>query len=119
MRILNLGKLILFQIINDDFKIVVFTLAVHEITDRHTGETFTEMIERELEKYGISIEDLYSVTTDSGSNMVKMIKLLNELYYELRSGLEAEESVEDDDTMDELMEQIAHEISQYDHIIGG
>ncbi|XP_018305777.1 uncharacterized protein [Mycetomoellerius zeteki] len=57
-------------------KIVLKTLAVVEMTERHTAEALKLEILSILNMYGISIHQLYTITTDNASNMQKMIKLL-------------------------------------------
>lgn len=50
-----------------------------ETTKRHTAENLKEEIIKCLTEYGISINQIYSSTTDNGANVVKMSKLLQEM----------------------------------------
>lgn len=43
---------------------------------RNTGENLKRV--NELEKYGVKLENIYTVTIDSGSNVLNAMKLMNE-----------------------------------------
>jgi len=58
----------------------VFHLALEEIVTQHTGENLKKLILSSLERYGIFPKHLYSVTSDNGTNMLKMMELLNDDY---------------------------------------
>lgn len=72
----------------------------------------------ELNKFGINIERLYSLTTDSGSNIKKMIKLVDNFYRARCFGDMLEMNDVDDDAVNALMERIANQSWGYDRIIG-
>jgi len=59
-------------------KICVYTLASTEIETRHTGVNLKRMILDALKRYGIEHKHIYSVTSDSGSNLLKAIRLIDE-----------------------------------------
>lgn len=65
------------QFIEKD-KIVLRTLAVAELFERHTGQYLKDTIIAILQKYNISTEQIYTCTTDNGRNMLKCISLINE-----------------------------------------
>lgn len=108
------------QVIHD-FQIVVYTLCMKEITERYTGENLKDILS-ELANFGIRVEDIhtvYSITSDSGSNMVKAIKLLDEYYREIRFGLTSEVHPEEEDLINEMMRNFIEDVLWgYDRIIG-
>ncbi|CAH0389159.1 unnamed protein product [Bemisia tabaci] len=55
------------------------TLGVSELTGRHTGENLRDVIIEVLEEYDINIKEVYTSTTDNGSNMMKVSDLLKEM----------------------------------------
>ncbi|CAG5093118.1 Protein of unknown function [Cotesia congregata] len=75
-------------------KIIIRTLAVEEITERHSGENLKNLILRTFDLYGIDVKNIYSFTSDNGTNMVKLSELLAE---------EQNLPVEEDDARNELM----------------
>jgi len=67
------------QIIHDD-ALILKTLAMVELKIKHTGENLKNEVFSILKRYNISKEQIYTVTTDNGANMVKMVDLIgNEL----------------------------------------
>lgn len=88
-------------------KILVYTLSATEVNVRHTGINLKRLILQELEKYGVNSKQIYSITSDNGSNFVKAVELI-----------EAENN--DDDNDDELLENdvtdddLQSEIDSYD-----
>lgn len=58
--------------------IEIRTLALTELHEKHTSMNLKEFIITLCEKYKISPEQLYSITTDNGANMVKAVDLLVE-----------------------------------------
>lgn len=63
--------------LNDD--IVVRTLAMDHITTSHSGEDLKGRVLAVMEKYGIEIRQIFAITTDNGSNMLKTTELLNDM----------------------------------------
>lgn len=59
-------------------QLVLRTLAVKELFDRHTGAYLKTVITDILKSFGTSTNQIYTCTTDSGTNMIKAISLLNE-----------------------------------------
>lgn len=53
-------------------------MALVEIYERHTGEHLKKLIKDTLAKFDIPVENVYTLTTDSGANMVKAVSMLNE-----------------------------------------
>lgn len=66
------------QYIDEIGKIVIRTLSVTDLTERHTGEYLNSVISKTLETYSIRILQVYCATTDNGANMVRTIKILEE-----------------------------------------
>lgn len=62
-----------------DDGIVIRTLAMDHVTSRHTSVALVERVLAVLEKYGIEIQQVFAITTDNGSNMLKTTDLINEL----------------------------------------
>lgn len=60
----------------DGTEVVLNTLAVKEVYNRHTAVNIKEILKNVLLTYGISINQIYSITTDNGSNMIKLVKLV-------------------------------------------
>lgn len=63
------------QLITDG-KINLFTLGMTELKDKHTGIYIKNMVEKVLEKYNIDNQQIYSITTDNGANMISFVNLL-------------------------------------------
>ncbi|XP_028175812.1 uncharacterized protein LOC114364029, partial [Ostrinia furnacalis] len=59
-------------------KIVSRTLALQEIFDRQTAENLKLIIIDILGDFGIPLRNIYSITTDNGSNYLKVTSLFNE-----------------------------------------
>ena len=57
-------------------KIKVRTLSVQELRDNDTSVYLLSIIKSVLQSFSIDIEDVYSFTTDNGSNMIKMRKFI-------------------------------------------
>ncbi|XP_062554312.1 uncharacterized protein LOC134219563 [Armigeres subalbatus] len=73
------------------------TLAVAELAERHTGAYLKDAVFRILDHLGIRPQQLYSISIDNGSNMVKMASLMaketleDTRTYEFEEDLEGEE----------------------------
>lgn len=85
--------------------IVLKTLAMKELSDRHTGEHVKKVTEEVLESYGIPLSNVFSLTVDNGTNMVKLGELL-QTHQQIVA--EAEEEA-DRDLADEDIEDCFHE----------
>ncbi|CAK9291711.1 unnamed protein product [Gordionus sp. m RMFG-2023] len=51
---------------------------MRELTEKHTSENIKKVILEIFKTHNIDINNIYSITTDNASNMVKLIKLLME-----------------------------------------
>ncbi|RVE42487.1 hypothetical protein evm_012859 [Chilo suppressalis] len=61
-----------------DGSIHIKHLGVVELHARSTAEYLKEKLLYILRKFKINIEQIYSITTDNGANMVKIVRLLND-----------------------------------------
>lgn len=75
-------------------EIIVRTLAMREMKNRHTAEYIKSVVLDIFNMYEINIHQIYTITTDNGSNMVKTMKLLGE------------------DTETEILEELENEIEE-------
>lgn len=74
----------------DGQQIVLRTLAVRELTEKHTGSYISSIVRRVLEEYNLTLNQIYSVTTDKGANMVKAVSLMTEMQGEGIQGMDDE-----------------------------
>ncbi|XP_058979032.1 uncharacterized protein LOC131802660 [Musca domestica] len=58
-------------------KIIVKTLAIKELKSSHTGENIKSIILEVLKEYGVDVRNIFTITTDNGSNMLKTVKVLS------------------------------------------
>lgn len=102
----------------------VFAVGMRELFSAHTGEHLAEQLLLILAEYDINLEQVLSITTDNGSNMLAMVK---EVDMKLRQELEVETSqkeviadsshqnpifpLEDDDQTDVLINQVLEEVT--------
>jgi hypothetical protein len=57
-------------------KIHLRTLAMREVTAKHTGEHLKEMMTSVLRNYSISLKHIYTITVDNGANIVRSAALI-------------------------------------------
>lgn len=58
-------------------KIVIYTLSVKEMHQRQTAENLKNELEGILNEFEISKNQIYSITTDNGRNMIKATELFS------------------------------------------
>ena len=58
-------------------KLTLRTIAMKEFTHRHTAEYIKNTVAEVLKQCGISVSQVYTVTTDNGAYMLKSLKLLS------------------------------------------
>ena len=58
-------------------KVMLRTLAMKELTNRHIAEYIKSTLVEILEQYDIDLCQIYTITTDNGANMVKSVKLMS------------------------------------------
>lgn len=61
-------------------EICVRTISMHVLKASHTGAHIRDLLKNILADYGIRLAQIVSITTDNGSNMLKAIALLDNLY---------------------------------------
>lgn len=59
-----------------DGAVVVRTLALKRMLESHSGIYIAELVRKTLTKYEIPIDNIVSITTDNGPNMIKAVKVL-------------------------------------------
>ncbi|XP_055906354.1 zinc finger BED domain-containing protein 4-like [Eupeodes corollae] len=62
----------------DSLNICVKTLGMVQLFERHTGQLIKEKILEILSDFQIDINQIYSITSDNGRNMLKAVEILNE-----------------------------------------
>lgn len=60
-------------------KLVVRSLGLIELQERHTGKYLSKVLFDRLKEYGIEKRQVISITTDNGKNVVKMVRDFNEI----------------------------------------
>lgn len=64
----------------------VVTLAMRELRDNHTAKYLANVLTEVLGSFGIDLEQVLTITTDSGSNMLAMVKNIEKLLFENSEG---------------------------------
>lgn len=73
---------------------VIRTIGMHSLRFAHTAENIRKLIIEKLNEYELSLENVFSITTDNGANLLKTIAELNQEYQNERQNL-SENSPED------------------------
>ncbi|KRJ98763.1 uncharacterized protein Dyak_GE27557 [Drosophila yakuba] len=73
-------------------EIVIKTLGMIQLRHSHTGMYIKEKVIEIINDYGITLDQIFSITSDNGKNMTKAIQILND----------DSESFLDDDTHDDI-----------------
>lgn len=94
-------------------KIIVRNLAVIEVYESQTGDYLKDCLLDVLIEFNILKEQIYSVTTDNGSNMIKITKLLGGSYYTENHDKDSdsddlEESSGEEDNIEQMTDLAAH-----------
>lgn len=103
----------------DGQQIVLTTLAVRELTEKHTGSYISSIVRGVLEEYNLTLNQIYSVTTDNGANMIKAVSLMTEMQGEGIQGMVDEDTdevgesgdcdlVEDSDELEVELDSLLH-----------
>ena len=61
------------QFVKND-ELIIKTLAMKDLTERHTGNYTLNVLKEILNKFSIEEKMIFSITTDNGSNMIKAVK---------------------------------------------
>jgi hypothetical protein len=88
-------------------KIVLRSLVMVELLDRQTREFLRSMIMSALKKFDFLPEQIYSVTSDNGANMVKAIRLIID---------EEEKRMEDPYDIDDTINQVIANVELGEHL---
>ena len=59
-------------------KLTLRTIAMKELVQRHTAEYIKRTVVEILEVYQVSLDQIYTITTDNGANMIKSVELLSD-----------------------------------------
>jgi hypothetical protein len=92
------GKAILgmqIQYVVDD-QIKIRTIGMIRMLRPHTGAYIAELIESKLKDYNISLDQIYSLTTDNGANMLKAVSLVGHSVRDLVSLEEVLAEIDDE-----------------------
>lgn len=65
-----------------DGKINIDTIGMHPLRFSHTAENIVRIITQNLLEYDIRMEQIFSVTSDNGRNIIKAVSLLDQRYQE-------------------------------------
>ena len=65
------------QLISDG-KMQLRTLAMKELTENHTGFYLKTVLDEVIEQHGIKSNQIYSLTADNGTKMLKCVRLFSE-----------------------------------------
>jgi hypothetical protein len=60
-----------------DKKLIIRTLGLMVMTERHFSNNIKTVIGEVLSKFGVSFDRIYSITIDNGANMVKTVKIIS------------------------------------------
>ncbi|CAI6355021.1 unnamed protein product [Macrosiphum euphorbiae] len=84
-------------------KLVIRTLAMSNLEERHTSDYLKSVVLKVLNRYDIRPDQVYSCTVDNGANMVKMVGLIaedneNDAQEHNIGGIDEDSNNEDGDT---------------------
>ncbi|KAL7724570.1 hypothetical protein ACLKA6_002500 [Drosophila palustris] len=82
--------------------IKIVTLGIIELNKKHTGANLSAEIENILQEFGLMKNQIYSVTSDNGRNIIKSIELMNE---------------EADDSCDDVEYELVHQLNFFDKLM--
>lgn len=85
-----------------DLQLQIRTLAIKVLEDRHTSENLRTVMKNFLKDYNFPLKGVYSCTTDNGSNMVKLVKILSE--EQCNENISDHEAILDEDEIDASQE---------------
>lgn len=91
--------------------VVIYTLACVEVCVSHTGIELKNIILREIRNYGLELQNIYTVTTDNGANVIKAVQLMKESENEIDEELDISDisilGVEVDDMIESVIEELS------------
>lgn len=77
--------------------VVCRSLGVIQITERHSSENIAKMIQHVLTTFQVTLSQVYTATTDNGSNMICTTRVLNDT---ANDGFDYEETDNEEDPME-------------------
>lgn len=54
------------------------SIGMIELLDKHTGKYIADLIIKRLKEFGVGLKQVITITTDNGSNVLKMVREINE-----------------------------------------
>lgn len=81
--------------------IVIRNLAVTEVHQSQTGDHLKDTVEEVLTDFKINKDQIYSICTDNGANMIRMTKLLGGKYF-IENEFDDDDSEEDEEMYETL-----------------
>lgn len=107
----------------DGEKIVLRTLAVRELTERHTAAYISSVVKDVLHEYNVELRQVFSVTSDNGANMLKAVSLLSDM----QEGIPSNEANEtdplgagmDEDEIDAIQGETPDVVIELDSVTSG
>lgn len=99
-------------------KVVVRTLKMINLTKRHTGKNLASEVKAILEEFGLTLRNVYTITTDNGANVLLSAEILNDLAQALVDEIELEGTLEEIEAefFDEILKQTECELFNVDSI---
>lgn len=70
--------------------VIVRSLGIIHITKRHNGENIADMVNDNLNSFDASLAQIFAITTDNGSNMIRTTRMINEMLESMDSTNEDE-----------------------------
>lgn len=105
-------------VVNGNLRVI--TATVKEMTERATGREIHAMLLSSLQKLGIEEQQIYTLTTDNGSNVVKAAKIMRENTKQTPEDTEESYgSDEYDDEVDNLSEEEISRVSELNETLSG
>jgi len=64
----------------DGDQLITRCIGVQQLLQRHSAENIKEAFEMKLQVYGLTLNDIFTITTDNGSNVVKAFQIGGIIY---------------------------------------
>lgn len=85
-------------------KVRTRTIGMETLKISQSGKNLYDLVKKKLFEFGISIEQVFTVTTDNGKNLIKLSKLLQKDLFDSEEFERANDEESDDDDDDEVHE---------------
>lgn len=97
---------------------VVRTLKMVNLTKRHTGKNLAQEVKQILGEFGITLRQVYTITTDNGANVLLSAEILNDLAQALVDEIELEGTLEEIEAtfIDEILRETECELFSVDYV---